>query len=343
MNYRNEFKRSSNPSQENKTHLNQSSYLQELFLFSLKSQKEILLSLIKNVQENLLLEKNNETSFYKELLSDLKKNLLYMLSEKQTKEKYLQEKINNKKLKIQNIIFNSNKKMKNNNKKEERKINNETNILEKTNELSKLKMMNFKTENEIEKLNFLIKNRTYINNYLKATSIYPGEKSELFLDSPNKNSDEIEDSFNFQIHEVKDYLNDLAFEKNMQNAKIEQLQNNINMIKLKNQIENIIDKEDIIYEDSQENKKITDLENITNNFIVDKITENNNFKLKENKIEFISYDINNNKSMEMINKNLNNILNVNIHFNFKINKFISKMINSPKKFKINNCGKKKCI
>ena len=115
------------------------------------------------------------------------------------------------------------------------------------------------------------------------------------------------------------------------------------MIKLKNQIENIIDKEDIIYEDSQENKKITDLENITNNFIVDKMTDNKNCKLKDNKIEFISYDINNNKSMEMINKNLNNILNVNIHFNFKINKFISKMINSPKKFKINNCGKKKCI
>ena len=298
-------------------------------LFSNKSHKEILLSLIKS-KINILLKPNlesnsqgNKINGFKELLSDLKRNLSYMLNEKKTKEKYLQNKINFNKKAIQNKIYNSNRKM---SKDEESKVNLKTDISDKVygkDELSKLKMMNFKAENEIQKLDFLIEGKRYINKYLKTTSFYPEENNIFFYDTSKLNSDEIDDCLNSQIKEAKDYLNNLTIEKGKQNEEIKHLEKNINIMKYTYEIENIISKSDIIYEDSQESKESTS-ENISNNCIDNENDEN--YKCNSNEKEIIASQINEIKNLEIINKKLRNILDEN-NLYIKTNEFIEKMIN----------------
>ena len=309
-------------------------------LFSHKSHKEILLSLIKskidillkpNLESNLKTDlennsKRNKINYFKELLSDLKRNLSYMLNEKKTKEEYLQDKVNNKKEAIQNKIFNSNKKK---NKDEESKVNIETDISDKIygkDELSKLKMMNFKAENEIQKLDFLIEGKRYINKYIKVTSFYPEEKNIFFYYNCKLNSDEIDDCLSSHVKEAKDYLNNLTIEKGKQNEEIKKLEKNINRMRYNYEIEDIISKSDIIYEDSQESKE-TKTEKKTNNCIATSNNENDqNYTFNSNEKDIIASQINEIKNLEIINKTLRNILDEN-NLHIKKTEFIEKIIN----------------
>ena len=328
-------------------------YAQEEHLFSNKSNIEIILGQIKAIQESFLLQEKTRTKittnekkiFYKKLLYDLKKNLTYMLFEKNTKEIYLQNKLNENKKLIQNKLFNLNNQKQNTNDNKEFFIE-ETEVLEKNyggNELSKLKMLNFQVENEIQKLDFLIQNKTYMNNYLKMTGINLEENIELFYDHHKRNSKEIDDSFNFHINEAKNFLNLLIAEKKEQNKEINQIKKDIAEFKENLEFEKI-KPTSIILEVSEENKDISHLSNIYNSFIdnnfilnnsnnLDSLNENNKEK---NKIVLIEEK---KKVIDNKNKTIRNNFNIstNINFGIKIYKNISKMINnSSRKRKINN-------
>ena len=140
----------------------------EEILFSSKTHKEVLLSLIKSGQLSLLSEINQKSSYsgkekvniIKTFLKDLKNNLTYILKEKKSNAIYLENNINNTKQIIQNKIFNKNKDINYNNINDDTNENDkylETEAKEKNyegNELSKLKFQNFKIEMKYKRQTF---------------------------------------------------------------------------------------------------------------------------------------------------------------------------------------------
>ena len=286
-----------------------SPYALEENLFSSKSNKEILLSKIKTVQMSLLfsnksIPQKEKFNNVKKLLEDLKQNLVSMLAQKKEQKLYLKKSINDTKQILQDKLFNKNT---NESKEKEENIIKETDVLEKNyggDELSKLKMLNFKAENEIDKLNFMIENKTYMLNFLKITNIYPEEKIEIFYDYQKQNSNEIDDSFNFYINQDKEKLNQIIILKKEQNKEIFQLENDINYIK----------------------KNIKYKKNM--NLILNNLKENNNMNnLSKLYNSFIKNNMNNINNQIFFNGKKRNSQNVYMNFNIKINKYISTMIN----------------
>ena len=286
-----------------------SPYALEENLFSSKSNKEILLSQIKTVQMSLLfsnksIPQKEKFNNVKKLLEDLKQNLVSMLAQKKEQKLYLKKSINDTKQILQDKLFNKNT---NESKEKEENIIKETDVLEKNyggDELSKLKMLNFKAENEIDKLNFMIENKTYMLNFLKITNIYPEEKIEIFYDYQKQNSNEIDDSFNFYINQDKEKLNQIIILKKEQNKEIFQLENDINYIK-----------KNIEYEKNM-------------NLILNNLKENNNMNnLSKLYNSFIKNNMNNINNQIFFNGKKRNSQNVYMNFNIKINKYISTMIN----------------
>ena len=286
-----------------------SPYALEENLFSSKSNKEILLSQIKTVQMSLLfsnksIPQKEKFNNVKKLLEDLKQNLVSMLAQKKEQKLYLKKSINDTKQILQDKLFNKNT---NETKEKEENIIKETDVLEKNyggDELSKLKMLNFKAENEIDKLNFMIENKTYMLNFLKITNIYPEEKIEIFYDYQKQNSNEIDDSFNFYINQDKEKLNQIIILKKEQNKEIFQLENDINYIK-----------KNIEYEKNM-------------NLILNNLKENNNMNnLSKLYNSFIKNNMNNINNQIFFNGKKRNSQNVYMNFNIKINKYISTMIN----------------
>ena len=286
-----------------------SPYALEENLFSSKSNKEILLSQIKTVQMSLLfsnksIPQKEKLNNVKKLLKDLKQNLVSMLAQKKEQKLYLKKSINDTKQILQDKLFNKNT---NETKEKEENIIKETDVLEKNyggDELSKLKMLNFKAENEIDKLNFMIENKTYMLNFLKITNIYPEEKIEIFYDYQKQNSNEIDDSFNFYINQDKEKLNQIIILKKEQNKEIFQLENDINYIK-----------KNIEYEKNM-------------NLILNNLKENNNMNnLSKLYNSFIKNNMNNINNQIFFNGKKRNSQNVYMNFNIKINKYISTMIN----------------
>ena len=286
-----------------------SPYALEENLFSSKSNKEILLSQIKTVQMSLLfsnksIPQKEKFNNVKKLLEDLKQNLVSMLAQKKEQKLYLKKSINDTKQILQDKLFNKNT---NESKEKEENIIKETDVLEKNyggDELSKLKMLNFKAENEIDKLNFMIENKTYMLNFLKITNIYPEEKIEIFYDYQKQNSNEIDNSFNFYINQDKEKLNQIIILKKEQNKEIFQLENDINYIK-----------KNIEYEKNM-------------NLILNNLKENNNMNnLSKLYNSFIKNNMNNINNQIFFNGKKRNSQNVYMNFNIKINKYISTMIN----------------
>ena len=286
-----------------------SPYALEENLFSSKSNKEILLSQIKTVQMSLLfsnksIPQKEKLNNVKKLLKDLKQNLVSMLAQKKEQKLYLKKSINDTKQILQDKLFNKNT---NETKEKEENIIKETDVLEKNyggDELSKLKMLNFKAENEIDKLNFMIENKTYMLNFLKITNIYPEEKIEIFYDYQKQNSNEIDDSFNFYINQDKEKLKQIIILKKEQNKEIFQLENDINYIK-----------KNIEYEKNM-------------NLILNNLKENNNMNnLSKLYNSFIKNNMNNINNQIFFNGKKRNSQNVYMNFNIKINKYISTMIN----------------
>ena len=240
---------------------------EEIYYYD-KSQKEILLSLIKNSQLNLLMQlgmadNNEKINTIKDFLKDLKGFLAYLLNEKIKNKDNLQLNVNTKKERMQNAISNNSKydkKIKDNTiikrKKKSFQKNVDTEMVEKNyvgSELSKLKLQNFKTENEIIKTDFSIINLNRTLLLLKNTIIFPEENREIYCQN-NLNQEKIDNGFNYMIQIKKEKLDNIR--KKIQEKKEEQEQyiKAINKIKCDITTRNNILEKDIIYELSIENR-----------------------------------------------------------------------------------------
>ena len=240
---------------------------EEIYYYD-KSQKEILLSLIKNSQLNLLMQlsmvdNNEKINTIKDFLKDLKGFLAYLLNEKIKNKDNLQLNVNTKKERIQTEILNNSKydkKIKDNTiikrKKKSFQKNVDTEMVEKNyvgSELSKLKLQNFKTENEIIKTDFSIINLKRTLLLLKNTIIFPEENREIYCQN-NLNQEKIDNGFNYMIQIKKEKLDNIR--KKIQEKKEEQEQyiKAINKIKCDITTRNNILEKDIIYELSIENR-----------------------------------------------------------------------------------------
>ena len=303
--------------------LSSNPHKKEEILFSSKTNKEVLLSLIKSGQLSLLSQINQKSSYsgkekvniIKTFLKDLKNNLTYILKEKKSNAIYLKNNINNTKQIIQNKIFNKNKD-KNFNYTIDDTIENEkyleTEAKEKNyegNELSKLKFQNFKIENEIQKTNFLIVNINLLVSAIKSGTLFPEDYIKFSLINYKQNPEEIDNFFNSKIKQEKDLLNKYIDLQEQQKNYLEQYQIEINTIKKKIISKNLIDSRDIIYEDILE----SDTSYITNNKYSDYNNYNKDINIGKNENDINIFGKYNN------NKNTNNILNLNMNIIFNIN------------------------
>ena len=187
----------------------------EEIIYNNKSQKEMLLSLIKNSLLDLIeqidsIKKNNEKkekiNKIKNFLTDLKGFLAYLLNEKIKNKDNLELNVNNSKRRLQKEISNNFKYDKNTiennsiiNKQKKSNSNIDTEMVEKNfvgSEVSKLKLQNFKTENEILKTESFIINSRHILNYLKKTNIFPEDNKEIFYYN-HINEEKIDNEFNY--------------------------------------------------------------------------------------------------------------------------------------------------
>lgn len=303
--------------------LSSNPHKKEEILFSSKTHKEVLLSLIKSGQLSLLSEINQKSSYsgkekvniIKTFLKDLKNNLTYILKEKKSNAIYLENNINNTKQIIQNKIFNKNKDINYNNINDDTNENDkylETEAKEKNyegNELSKLKFQNFKIENEIQKTNFLIVNINLLASEIKSRTLFPEDYIKFSLINYRQNPEETENIFNSKIKQEKDLLNKYIDLQEQQKNYLEQYQIEINTIKKKIISKNLIDSRDIIYEDILE----SDTSYITNNKYNDYNNYNKDINIGKNENDINIFGKYNN------NKNTNNIVNLNMNIIFNIN------------------------
>ena len=283
-------------------------HFKEEILFSHKTQKELLLSHIKETQVKLIskIKKiNNNVQIYKlqkinllkDLLFELKQNLSYILNEKKKNEKYLQNKVNKIKKNIQINLFNKEK----------------AHMCLGIDEIAALKILNFKIENEIKKIDFLLDNKSDLNKYLKIVNIFPEQNRELYFNNI-ENNNEIEHIFNLKKKENKEILIQTQKNYDLQKSIIEQIKNEINIYKKKLEIKKHISLKDIIFEDSLENKIITSISNCN---CYDK--RKSNCSDNNDDINKFFYDIKKNNKNEDINNNVKNILNFNMNINLNIN------------------------
>ena len=240
-----------------------------------KSQKEILLNIIKNTQLHFLNQlndaNNNEKSKgnkkdIKTILENLKLFVAYLLNEKIKNKDYLQLDVNNKKSKLLAEIskylkyeydFQNTNKNKNKTRlyldidKEEREKKN------LFSELFNYKLKNFITENEIKEAEFKLMNSIRQLNFIKKTFLFPEENKEIFFYNNFERTD-LNNEINYIIQEKKDkYLKSINKLKKIKEEQ-ELYLNAINKIKANIVIKNNIVEQDIIQELSFENK-------ITNN------------------------------------------------------------------------------
>lgn len=286
---------------------------EEILLYN-KTQKEILLSLIKTNQLSLLsnLQKNKlnnkKSIIVKNIFLELKQSLSNLLKKKQMDEYYLYFKIDKIKKIVQQKIFKKGTKT----------------LLYNNDEISKLKLLNFEIENEIEKIDFLIKIKNDLNKYLKIVNIFPEYNREIFYNSQKQNNDEIDEIYEIQLKAIKEGLN---HEKNKVELQREMIGETQKEIEQYIEIKNNISSSDIIPETSLENQ-------ISRNDIKIKKEDgnnNDNDKNNEKKDDFF-YKIKSDNTT-----NLNNVVNLNINLNINSNQYISKMfINEANKYMYNS-------
>ena len=236
-------------------------YLKEEILFSNKAHKEVLLSLIKSIQVRLISGNNKKENTKKDniillkiLLKEMINKLSYILNEKCKNKNYLESNINYTKKELKNKIK---KKEIYNNKKdvnEDLETENymETEIKEINydgTELSKLKIQNFKIENELTKTNFLISIKL-----LELNSVFDDKNKDYILHSSIHDEKEIDKVFYWKKKEKIDLLNKYIHFQNLQKYYVEQYQEEIDIMKKNIKLRNLIDSKDVLPEQSFENK-----------------------------------------------------------------------------------------
>ena len=313
-------------SSTNNIHLLPSKYKKEEILFSNKSNKEILLSLIKTAQTKLLSKIKNSTKdkifIFKNILKELKEDLSFILDNKYINKNYLEINLNNSKIVIQNKKKNKDNNSIRRSNKEVIIDNLETEVKEINydgNELSKLKLQIFKIENEILKTDFLIFNRNELINSLKETNIFPENDREFFLYNEERSQKEIDNIFISRFQEQNELLKKYINLQNQQKYYIEQY--NIEIEKKKKNIKskNFMDLKDIIFEKTLENEDSSELNSSSNS---NNIKNNCKDSIKESKGVEKNVNISSKDDIYNIiknNKNSREIVNLNMNINFNIN------------------------
>ena len=235
-------------------------YLKEEILFSNKAHKEVLLSLIKSIQIKLISVNNKKENTKKDiiinfkiLLKELINKLSYILNEKCKNKNYLESNINYTKKELKHKI--KKKEIYNNKKRvnEDLETENymETEIKEINfdgNELSKLKIQNFKIENELTKTNFLITIKL-----LELNDAFIDKNKDYICNSNLEDKKEIDKILYWKKKEKNDLLNKYIHFQNLQKYYIEQYQKEIDKMKKKIKLRNLINSEDVVSEQSSEN------------------------------------------------------------------------------------------
>ena len=325
-----------------------SSINEKQILFNHKTSLEALLNIIKKSQLEYLSKKeiknNNKTT--KNMLISLKDNLNWMLQEKNKKLNYMRKQNEINKKKIQNILYPSSQELKmyeNKIKKDKNNLN--SSILEKNQLIS----LNFQIENEIEKTNFLIEQKTQINSYIRSIPFFFETNKEIFCNNIYEDLNKISKLLKEIIREVrKDFIEVVKgkmqkeLEINGISLQINYIKDNIEDYKL-NGCKKYIETEDIIQEESKEytksiitnQSKRNSFASINNKSIIKKksgVGSKNsknklNIKKKERIIKdklqnnnlFYTHKINKDILNGINNNNVNNYLNMNINVNINLN------------------------
>lgn len=317
-------------------------------LFNHKTSLETLLNMIKKCQIEYLSKKEikNKNKATKNMLISLKDNLNLMIQEKSKNLNYMRTKNDIYKKKIQNILYPSSKELKIN----ENKIKKDNNYIHSSiMEKNQLLLLNFQIENEIEKTNFLIEQKSQINSYIKSIPFFFETNKEIFCNNKYEDLNKISKLLKEIIREVRKDFIEVVKEKMQKELEINGISLQINYIKDNiedfklNGCKKYIETEDIIQEESREYSKsiITNqskrnsFASINNKSILKKMSGINskntknkiNIKKRERIIKdklqnnnlFYTHKVNKDIFNGINNSNVNNYLNMNINVNINLN------------------------
>ena len=297
---------------------------EEQILFNHKSSLEATLNLIKNFQLDYLSKKTKKDKIKttKKMLISFRNNINFMLEEKNKKLNYIKNKNEISKKKIQNLLFPSSNlenldKIKYNIYLERKRI------YSLISEKNQLELLNFQIENEIEKTQFLIEQKTNIISYIKSIPFFFENNKEIFCKNDYETIEKITGFLNEIIRKVRKEFIEVVKEKMKLELEINGISLQINCIK--DDIEDyklkgckkFIESEDIIQEDSKKyvksiitnQSKRNSFSSINNISIVKKMSSISsiNSKNKYNKKERIIKDKIQNNNMFFTNKINKNI------------------------------------
>ena len=300
-------------------------------LFNHKSFLEILLGLIKKTQVDYLTnikmkesidDTKNNISKIKTILKELKESLTEIKKEKEKKiDLYQNQKIQKEK-NLKKTIFNtvyskrsvSNFNYINTNFETLITENNENYFNEETPEL---KLLNFKVENEIIKVDNLIKRNSFRIQYYKTPHLITEHRTEILCDDKRIN-ESMEALLHYQLMQQRKRFIEVVNLKNLQEIRINSMQsqtiNYRNAIKEIHKSYKYVNTQEIITEENKsyletvnniekkEEEKTNNPEIENNTGKTDNNTDNKNLKL-----------INMNDVEKLLKLNMN--INVNINYN----------------------------
>ena len=268
------------------------------------------------VQKNL---NDNKSKTIKNILNNLKNDLFSLLKSNIEKKNKIQNDINNKKCLLNSIIFGRNKP-KIDNQKEKNKNKNKV-----SKELTNLKLLNFKIENQIDYIDIMILLKLQNIKDLKSNKAdLDDDYVEIFCDDKKDKKDAF-DLLHEDLIDIRKIFKSIVKKKYKQNQDIERLNSEINYIKDNYKYDQ--DGMNNIYINTSDVIKETPREEYTqtNQFTINKI--NNNIEKKNikdlEKYRNIIFNSIKKKNLEQINAikdknkykiiNINNIINININ------------------------------
>ena len=321
-------------------------------LFGQKSFLEILLGLIKKAQVDFLgnnnkifdnINKNNNSEksqnilIIKQVLNDLKESLLEIKNEKIKKIDLFEKQKEQKQLNIKKLIFNtvytkrsiSNYNYINNNYETLITENNENYYNKETPEL---KLLNFKVENEIKKVENLTRRKLFIIQYYKTPHLIHEHRTEIICED-KKNNEAMNNLLHQKLIQQREKFIEVVNMKSIQDMRISNMQSQT--IGYKNAMKDIqksykyVNTQEVITEENKSYLETVNEDIKNENFKNSKDygTNNNSLNITDNNLNINnksnnSNNINDIKNLKLIDMNdvekllkLNMNINVNINYN----------------------------
>ena len=313
-------------------------------LFGQKSFLEIILGLIKGAQVDYLTnnfikidyksnknEKNkkksnnfNDTSKIKKVLNDLKDSLIEIKKEKEKKIDLFKKIKQQKKSDLKKLIFNtvySKRSVSNSNyiNSNFETLITENNEIYYNNETPELKLLNFKVQNEIIKVENLTKRKQFIIQYYKTPHNINEHRTEIICED-KRNNESMNQVLHQKLIQQREKFIEIVNMKSLQDIRINNMQSQ--SIGYRNALKDIhksyryVNTQEVI---TEENKSY--LETVNED---EKKEENlkKEISVCNNNINIESKDINDLKKLKLIDVNdvekylkLNMNINVNINYN----------------------------